>query len=570
MQQRAAVAKAEAKRKRCAVYTRKSSEEGLEQEFNSLAAQREACEAYIRSQQHEGWVLARTHYDDGGFSGGNIERPALQQLLADIRAGRIDIVIVYKVDRLTRSLADFARLVEIFDKEGVSFVSVTQQFNTTSSMGRLTLNVLLSFAQFEREVTGERIRDKIAASKRKGMWMGGLVPLGYDASERGLVINPAEAETVRRIFALYREFGCVRRVKEEADRLELRTKRRTAADGTERGGRPLSRGHIYQLLGNPIYTGQIAHRGRLYPGQHPSLIDSETWGAVRDQLGANAGKRQRKTRATEPSLLAGLLFDSRGGRLTPSHAIKRGRRYRYYISAVPTAEAARDHVQNWRLAAREIEDAVITILVEALHNPTTLLDRFGTAGISSDQIRRLFSHARRLATTLSGAPGQRTAIVRELVEKVIIDVDGLAVRVRNAAVLGGTVASPAPDSASNPLFELKAAVAFRRRGVTTKLVLPGEPHHCTKCDPTLIKAIARGHLWFEELATGRARSLDELATREGITRRYIRRLVNLAFLSPQLIETILQGRQPVALTATRLTELDLPLDWSEQRRLLAS
>ena len=208
-------------RKRCAIYTRKSSEEGLEQEFNSLQAQSEACEAYIRSQRHEGWTLARTRYDDGGFSGGNTERPALQRLLADIRGGRIDIIVVYKVDRLTRSLADFARLVEIFDAQGVSFVSVTQQFNTTSSMGRLTLNVLLSFAQFEREVTGERIRDKIAASKKKGMWMGGNVPLGFDASERTLVINPTEAETVRRIFALYREFGCVRRVKEGADRLGL-------------------------------------------------------------------------------------------------------------------------------------------------------------------------------------------------------------------------------------------------------------------------------------------------------------------------------------------------------------
>src|SRR2546428_7479018 len=220
------------RRKRCAIYTRKSSEEGLEQEFNSLQAQCEACEAYIRSQRHEGWVLARTHYDDGGFSGGNIERPALQRLLADIQGGRIDIIVVYKVDRLTRSLADFARLVEIFDAQGASFVSVTQQFNTTSSMGLLTLNVLLSFAQFEREVTGERIRDKIAASKKKGMWMGGNVPLGYDASERTLTINPAEAETVRRIFALYRELGCVRRVKEAANRLGLRTKRSTTASGT--------------------------------------------------------------------------------------------------------------------------------------------------------------------------------------------------------------------------------------------------------------------------------------------------------------------------------------------------
>src|SRR5215472_6148692 len=227
---------ADPRHKRCAIYTRKSSEEGLEQEFNSLAAQREACEAYIRSQQHEGWVLAKTHYDDGGFSGGNLERPALQHLLADIRVGRIDIVVVYKVDRLTRSLADFARLIEIFDAQDVSFVSVTQQFNTTSSMGRLTLNMLLSFAQFEREITGERIRDKIAASKKKGIWMGGNAPLGYDADERALVINPAEAETLRRIFALYGELGCVRRVKDEADRLGLRTKRRRMANGIERGG----------------------------------------------------------------------------------------------------------------------------------------------------------------------------------------------------------------------------------------------------------------------------------------------------------------------------------------------
>src|SRR5712692_9206355 len=287
-------------RKRCAIYTRKSSEEGLEQEFNSLQAQSEACEAYIRSQRHEGWILARTRYDDGGFSGGNMERPALQRLLADIQGGRIDIIVVYKVDRLTRSLADFTRLVEIFDAQGVSFVSVTQQFNTTSSMGRLTLNVLLSFAQFEREVTGERIRDKIAASKKKGMWMGGNVPLGYDARERTLVINPAEAETVRRVFALYRELGCVRWVKEEADRLGLRTKCSTTRNGTERGGKPFSRGHIYNLLSNPIYVGEIAHKGQLYPAQHPALIDTETWTTVRDQLANNASDHRSKADAAEP------------------------------------------------------------------------------------------------------------------------------------------------------------------------------------------------------------------------------------------------------------------------------
>jgi DNA invertase Pin-like site-specific DNA recombinase len=357
--------RADARRQRCAIYTRKSSEEGLEQEFNSLAAQCEACEAFIRSQRNEGWVLVRTRYDDGGFSGGNLERPALQHLIADIRAGRIDIVVVYKVDRLTRSLADFARLVELFDAEAVSFVSVTQQFNTTSSMGRLTLNVLLSFAQFEREVTGERIRDKIAASKKKGMWMGGNVPLGYDADERTLVINPGEAETVRHIFALYRELGCVRRVKQEADRLGLRTKRSTTANGAERGGKLFSRGHLYSLLSNPIYTGHIAHKGGLHPGQQPALIDDETWSAVRDQLAANTSDYRRRTKAAEPSLLAGLLVDAQGERLTPSHAVKKGRRYRYYVSTALITDARTDRAQGWRLAAREIEEAVIRILADA-------------------------------------------------------------------------------------------------------------------------------------------------------------------------------------------------------------
>src|SRR5437867_5704347 len=388
-------------RKRCAIYTRKSSEEGLEQEFNSLQAQSEACEAYIRSQRHEGWVLARTRYDDGGFSGGNMERPALQQLLADIQGGWIDIIVVYKVDRLTRSLADFARLVEIFDAQGVSFVSVTQQFNTTSSMGRLTLNVLLSFAQFEREVTGERIRDKIAASKKKGMWMGGNVPLGYDASERTLIVNLVEAETVRCIFALYRELGSVRQVKEEVDRLGLRTKRSTTANGTERGGRSFSRGHIYHLLSNPIYIGEIAHKGELYPGQHPALIDTETWAAVRDQLATKARDHRRKAHAAEPSLLAGVLVDGWGERLTPSHAVKKGQRYRYYVSTALITEAGTDRAQGWRLPAQEIEDAVIRVLADALTSPAILLERFGPAGTPSDQTRKMLDRATRLATALN-------------------------------------------------------------------------------------------------------------------------------------------------------------------------
>jgi DNA invertase Pin-like site-specific DNA recombinase len=562
----------EAGRRRCAIYTRKSSEEGLEQEFNSLAAQHEACEAYIRSQQHERWVLTRNRYDDGGFSGGNLDRPALQHLLADIRGGRIDIVVVYKVDRLTRSLADFARLVEIFDAQAVSFVSVTQQFNTTSSMGRLTLNVLLSFAQFEREVTGERIRDKIAASKKKGMWMGGNVPLGYDADERALVINPAEAETVRRIFALYRELGCVRRVKEEADRLGLKTKRRTMSGGAERGGTPFSRGHIYQLLSNPIYTGRIAHKGQLYPGQHPALIDDETWTAVRQQLAANAGHHRRSPKAVEPSLLAGLLVDARGERFTPSHAVKKGRRYRYYVSTTPVTEATQEGMQACRFAAQEIEDCVITILIDALMTPARLLEALAIADISGDQVRKLLGRGARLAATLRGAPGERGKLIRALVERVIIDENRIAIKVRRGALLAGNVPADASENSNGGTIEFTAAVDFKRRGVASKIVVPGllQQNQASKCDPALIKAIARGRAWFDELAAGRARSLRELAERDGITRRYVRRLVGLAFLSPQLIDAILQGRQPVALTATRLAEFDLPFDWTEQHKLLAS
>jgi site-specific DNA recombinase len=566
------MARADPRHKRCAIYTRKSSEEGLEQEFNSLAAQREACEAYIRSQCHEGWMLARTRYDDGGFSGGNMERPALQHLLNDIQTGRIDIVVVYKVDRLTRSLADFARLVEIFDGQSVSFVSVTQQFNTTSSMGRLTLNVLLSFAQFEREVTGERIRDKIAASKQKGMWMGGNVPLGYNASERTLAINPAEAETVRCIFALYLEFGCVRRVKQEADQLGLSTKRGMTADGCERGGKPLSRGHIYRLLSNPIYTGQIAHKGQLYPGQHPALIDAETWTAVQDQLAAKARRHRSKVDAAEPSLLTGMLTDGQGNRFTPSHAVRSGRRYRYYVSAAPITETGEDRAQVWRLAAQEVEGAAIRILVEALTSPARLLEGFGTSGMSADQIRKMLGRAPRLAAALSGSPRDRAKLVRNLVEKVIVDEKTIRIKMRPSALLGRDGPSPALEDPSSGAIELTAAVAFKRRGIEIKLMLPGldQPNHSARRDPALIKALARGRAWFDELVTGRALSLQALAERDGITRRYIRRLVGLAFLSPELVEAILQGRQPVELTATRLTELDLPLDWTEQRKLLAS
>jgi DNA invertase Pin-like site-specific DNA recombinase len=316
---------------RGAIYTRKSSEEGLEQEFNSLQAQREACEAFIDSQRHEGWVCQRAAYDDGGFSGATMDRPALQQLLADVKAGRVDTVVVYKIDRLTRSLADFAKIVEILDATSASFVSVTQQFNTTTSMGRLTLNVLLSFAQFEREVIGERIRDKIAASKKKGMWMGGVPPFGYQAQDRKLIIVDSEAEIVRFIFRRYAELGSVRLLKDELEARNIQSKLRTSGAGRISGGKPFARGALYLMLQNRIYRGEIVHNQQCHLGEHKPIIDQPLWDAVQTQLAGNAAQREGgKTR--QPSLLAGMLFDRDGNRMTPSHAIKKGTRYRYYVS----------------------------------------------------------------------------------------------------------------------------------------------------------------------------------------------------------------------------------------------
>jgi site-specific DNA recombinase len=317
---------------RCAIYTRKSSEEGLEQDFNSLDAQREACEAFIRSQKGAGWLALPGMYDDGGVSGGTMDRPALQRLLADIQAGRIDTAVVYKVDRLTRSLNDFAKIVDTFDAKRVSFVSVTQQFNTTTSMGRLTLNMLLSFAQFEREVTGERIRDKIAASKQKGMWMGGLPPLGNDVKDRKLVVNQPEADTVRHIFRRYAILKSVRALKEELDHHGLVSKARLDRHGRMTGGKPLARGALYEMLQNPIYRGQIRHKDKSYPGLHEAIIEEALWGEVQAALAENRVERVARSSATAPSLLAGLVYDEAGERMSPTHANKKGTRYRYYVS----------------------------------------------------------------------------------------------------------------------------------------------------------------------------------------------------------------------------------------------
>ena len=347
---------------RCAIYTRKSSEEGLEQSFNSLDAQREACQAYILSQRQEGWRAIDAQYDDGGYSGGTMERPGLKRLLVDIEAKKIDTVVVYKVDRLTRSLADFAKIIEVFDARGVSFVSVTQQFNTTSSMGRLTLNVLLSFAQFEREVTGERIRDKILASKRKGMWMGGPVPLGYDINDRHLIINEREAEQVREIFRLYLEFGCVKKLKAYLDQCGVKSKIRVSNSGNSSGGASFSRGALYLILRNRTYLGETPHKGQSYPGEHAPIVDREVWERVRILMAENVRVRRHGTNAKAPSLLRGLLYDEDGNRFTPSHACKRGKRYRYYVSQRVIKDASSASNQPGRIPARELENLVLAKL----------------------------------------------------------------------------------------------------------------------------------------------------------------------------------------------------------------
>ena len=407
---------------RCAVYTRKSSEEGLEQDFNSLDAQREAAEAYIKSQRSEGWRLLKTRYDDGGFSGANLERPAVRKLLADIEAGRIDVVIVYKIDRLTRSLTDFARLIERFDAQGVSVVAVTQPFNTTTSMGRLTLNVLLSFAQFEREITGERIRDKIAASKRKGMWMGGTVPLGYDVVDRALVVNEAEAETVRFMFTQYLELGSVRRLKSALDTRGIVSKRRISVQGKKTGGVPMSRGALYTLLQNPLYVGCVRHKGTVYPGQHPAIVETPLFERAQAQITEH--RRRYGATTCDPSLLAGLLFDGDGERMTPARTARHGRRYRYYVSR-PTGTRAST---SRRLPAQALEDAVVGALVERFSAPAAFelgLDPIHAARRTKDLVARLEDRTH---------PEHGTR-VRALVERVVVNEHSLTLKVSASGLL---------------------------------------------------------------------------------------------------------------------------------------
>ena len=355
---------------RCAIYTRKSTEEGLDQEFNSLDAQREACAAYIMSQRHEGWVLVPDYYDDGGFTGGNMDRPGLKQLLADVGTGKVDVIVVYKVDRLTRALSDFAKIVDVLDSAGASFVSITQSFNTTTSMGRLTLNVLLSFAQFEREVISERVRDKVAASKRKGMWMGGNCPLGYDIRDRKLIVNQPEAETIRHMMRRYVELSSVYGLAAELRAEGITSKRHQQEDGRSRGGKSLTPGALYHILENPLYRGVVEHKGETHAGEHPAIVDDALWDAVQQKLAGNRIERRHQVNAHEVSLLAGMIRDGEARRMTPSHAARGRKRYRYYNSV---DEGDGPHARPIMIAARDIERAVVESLDHLLADQARLM-----------------------------------------------------------------------------------------------------------------------------------------------------------------------------------------------------
>ena len=514
---------------RCAIYTRVSTDQGLEQDFNSLDAQREASEAYIKSQAHEGWRLIRDRYDDGGYSGGSMDRPALQKLLADVQARRIDVIVVYKVDRLTRSLADFAKLVELFDEHEVSFVSVTQSFNTTTSMGRLTLNVLLSFAQFEREVTGERIRDKIAASKKKGMWMGGVVPLGYRVEDRALHIIEDHAEIVGSLFRRYLEAGSVVRLKQHLDHEGFRLPVRIDGTGRSTGGGALSRGHIYKILSNPIYVGRIAHKGQVHDGQHPSIIPQELWDRVQQCLSDRHGAQVAKgTRRASEALLVGKLFDDRGNRMSASWAKKGSKRWRYYVSQAALQGDKSKAGSIVRVSAPYVEALVI------------------------EAVRKLSSD--RAATQ---------AHLRDPIDRVTIGRTAIQVQLSEAGE--GAEADTRPRNLTLPWTPPSP---YRRREI-----IQGVADGKTSARPMranaraiLFDALGDAHRWLDELLCDSTQTLGALALREGKTDRSIRMTLSLAFLAPNIVKAAIEGRLPRGFGLKRL--VDLPIAWPDQWRAL--
>ncbi|MGJ5621278.1 recombinase family protein [Sulfitobacter sp. MF3-043] len=553
-------------RQRCAIYTRKSTEEGLEQSFNTLDAQREACAAYILSQKHEGWAELREHYDDGGFSGGSMERPGLRQLLEDVRDGRVDVIVVYKVDRLTRSLTDFAKMVDVFDGAGVSFVSVTQAFNTTSSMGRLTLNVLLSFAQFEREVTAERIRDKVAASKRKGMWMGGAIPLGFDVIDKALVVNPHEATAIQTIFAEYLAFGSVRKLSVRLDALGVVSKQRTNRHGRVSGGTAFSRGALYNILRNPIYIGKIRHREELHEGLHEAIIDDATWKLVQTQLTDHGGTKINSTRRSAKRLLDGILFDSKGRPMRTTYASKsvhtdgttRTKRYWYYTTATSDSD---DRTEVERLPANEIERVVMTGLKRRLVDKSWLADQ--TEGRESE------TALANILQTIEKLNAEKDATMDDALAQTFSDIIDRIDAQRDRLVVSMNLAVLAELDIARTRIPAAFEIPFQRRqnGRAKPIVIAAKD--ALQQDPDLIGLIADARRWAGELLDGRASSIQQITEREGLSSGSVSRILPFAWLAPDISTAILEGRQPSHLTAKTLRTLpELPADWVKQRQIL--
>ncbi|HBK43064.1 MULTISPECIES: recombinase family protein [unclassified Polynucleobacter] len=552
---------------RCAIYTRKSSEEGLEQGFNSLDAQREACEAFVLSQQHEGWKLIPTFYDDGGYSGGNMDRPALKQLLCDIDQKKINVVVVYKVDRLTRSLADFAKIVEQFDAKGISFVSVTQQFNTTSSMGRLTLNVLLSFAQFEREVTGERIRDKIAASKAKGMWMGGTPPTGYIPKERTLEIEPQGAALIKLIYERYLVIGDVRRLKLNLDRQGIRSPVSTSSTGRHYGGTLLGRGQLYRLLSNPIYLGKIVHKDQIFPGQHLAIISQELWDQVQAKLSSNLQGHKLRQSTPSDSLLTRLVFDDAGHRLVPSHSQKHSKRYRYYLSKPLVTQSRSDAPKGLRIPADDLEKVVIEELGQWLRDTNALID---TLSINAQHMQSFAEHTLGIADQLQVANGQRYALVHQLVNKVIVSTNEIELEINpNRLRQSCETLDDQLNSQTHQPIRITTPIQINRCGFAMRLIIDGNQTVGQALDQRLIASIRKAQDWLGQLTSGKTLSLGEIANAEGVTTTHVTNIINRAFLAPDIVRLILNGTQPATLTSDSLKRmLPLPLDWEEQRNVL--
>jgi len=544
------------KKLRCAIYTRKSSEDGLEQEFNSLDAQREACAAYIASQKHEGWVLLPTHYDDGGLSGGSLERPALKQLLQDIADGLVDQIVVYKIDRLTRSLADFSKIVDTLDAAEASFVSVTQSFNTATSMGRLTLNMLLSFAQFEREVTAERIRDKIAASKRRGLWMGGQVPLGYDADGRTLKIKEDEATTIRTLYDLYETHGTIRGVYVEADTLQLRSRQRTNTEGTQSGGNAFSRGHIHHLLTNPIYAGRIRHKAEVHEGQHDAIIEPDRWDRIQLTLQDGAAKGRVRKTSKQRSLLCGKIFDETGDRLTPSHTkTKAGVRLRYYVSRRLIKNSGEANKEGWRLPAEELEQKAAHVLRQYINRASFI------GQIAPNASANAIATTKAKVQVLCERKDVKPSL--DLIEHIELSPGQLSIAI-NTEKLAALVELDPNDVPQDDLIII-APFQLRKRGVETKLVFADDSGDR---DEVLIKNIAKAHEWYQQIKAGK--TLSEIADAADTSNHRVQQMIELAFLAPNILKDVLDGKQPSGFTSNWFRRHGLPISWQDQRDLLAT